>query len=688
MSNSRAGFLHIALFIALCGATSPASSQRAPSTAAAGTQDIDRAVHPGDDFYHFANGAWLKSHALAAGQSRVDTTTLLREENARRTRELIEGASAQTSVHGNPAMRDLVKKVGDYYAAQMDVARIDSLGITPLAEDLAAIAAISNLETLSAYLGKNLRLDDGTNTQTDGIFAIWINQGFDQGDHYVPHVVQGGLGLPDRDDYLDAAPNKVELRNAYRAHIAAVLKLAGLTEAASRAANILDLEVALARTHASRADTDDVAKTNNPWKRVDFDEKAVGMNWAAYFKAAGLERQADFVVWQPSAVVGTSTLVVTQSIDTWKDYLEFHLIEHYVEVMPTAFADEHFAFASHSLGAAHAASRSQEAIDATNAALGEAIGRLYVQRYFSPEAKAAVVAMVKDLKSAFRPHIANAAWMSPATREKALAKLTALRIGVGYPDAWIDYSPLVIERGDALGNLRRAEAFSYRRAVAKLRRSFDPGDWAILPQTVSAVLNFSPNSMQFSAGLFQPPYFDPTGDAATNYGSAGAGMAHEISHSFDELGNLYDAQGRLVNWWTADDLARYHALVAPLMAQLDAYCALPGLCVKGKQVLGESTADLVGLSVAHDAYLLSLKGKPDSVKDGMTGEQRFFLAFGQRWRRVQTDAGLRQQVATDTHLPGEFRSDSVRNLDAWYGAYEIKPTDKLSLNPEKRVVVW
>ena len=413
------------------------------------------------------------------------------------------------------------------------------------------------------------------------------------------------------------------------------------------------------------------------------------MDWTAYFKAAGVDEQPEFIVWQPSAVTGTSALVASEELAVWKDYLKFHLIEHYAGILPKAVATEDFAFYGRIVsGEQQTPDRSELGIVATNAALGQAVGQLYTQRYFPPEAKAKAQAMVADLIAAYRTRISNLAWMSPQTKEKALAKLAALRVDIGYPDAWIDYSTLDIVRGDAFGNMRRAEAFNRSRNLAKLKQPADPDEWRIDPQIVGAVIVFTPNTETFSAGILQPPYFDPQGDSASNYGSAGAGMAHEITHSFDELGNIYDAQGRLGNWWTAEDTANYHAAAAKLAAQFDGYCPFSGLCVNGKQVLSENIADLAGLLVAHDAYILSLKGKPDVVIDGLSGEQRFFLAFAQRWRKAQDEAALRRQIKTDTHSPGQYRSDTVRNVEAWYRAYEIAQDQKLYLKPEERVAIW
>ena len=399
--------------------------------------------------------------------------------------------------------------------------------------------------------------------------------------------------------------------------------------------------------------------------------------------------QTDFLVWQPSALTGVSALVAHASLDDWKDYLRLHLLDHYAAVLPKAVADEHFAFFGKVLsGATEVPGRDSLAIAATNGALGQAVAQLYTQRYFPPEAKARAEAMATDLLAAFRGRISNLTWMSAPTKQKALAKLAAFKIFVGYPDTWIDYSTLEVARDDALGNMRRAEAFNRARNLARLKEPVDPIDWPLNPQAPGAVIMFSPNAEFFSAAILQPPYFDGQGDTASNYGSAGAGMAHEISHSFDELGNIYDAQGRLDRWWTDADREAYHALGAKLSAQLDSYCPFADACVKGKQVLNESISDQAGLLVAHDAYVASLKGKPDVVIDGLTGEQRFFLAFAQRWRRLQSEAALRKQVASDTHLPGEYRSDGVRNVDAWYETFKVPPGAKLYLKSEDRAKVW
>jgi putative endopeptidase len=646
---------------------------------------MDRSVNPGDDFYRYANGGWFKWAAVHAGQPSYDNRATLVERTSQRIRGLIEDAAGSHPVRGSVA-----QKVGDYYASFMDADTIQAKGLSPLTDELARISSITDKASLSAYLGATLNIEvNGLTANADHVLGLWVNQGFEDAEHNLPHISQGGLGMPDRDSYLDASPKAAELRARYQAHIAAVLKLVGVANPTTSASRVLTLETEIARSHAPDSDAADVFKQNNSWKRPDFGVKAPGMDWDAYFRAAGLAGQSDFVVWQPTAVTGTSALVNREGIDAWRDYLRFHLIEHYAGVLPKAVASEHFAFYGTILsGAEKAPERQKAAIDATEGALGQAVGQLYMQRYFPPEAKAKAKAMVGDLIAAYRARISNLTWMSPATKEKALAKLAALTIGVGYPDTWIDYSTLDVVRGDAFGNMRRAEAFNRSRSLARLRQPADPSEWQIDAQSVGAVIMFSPNSEFFAAGLLQPPYFDGNGDAASNYGSAGAGIAHEISHSFDELGNIYDDRGRLGNWWTADDLARYHATAAKMAAQADACCPLPDLCVNGKQVLSENIADLAGLRVAYDAYLLSLKGKPDVVVGGLTGEQRFFVAFAQRWRRLQSEDSLRRQIKTDNHSPGEYRSDTVRNVEAWYKAFQVVPDDKLYLKPEDRVGIW
>ena len=678
-----------AVFISALSASAFAASSAAPPIAhTVDKLGIDSSVKPGDNFYKYANGAWIQTAQIPADRSSFGPDELLTEKTSAQVKGLIQDAAASKPVPGSDA-----QKVGDYYASYMDENDIETKGLSPLAGDLANITAINDKASLSAYLGTTLRADvdalNSTNFYTDHLFGVWITQGFEDPDHNFPYLLQGGLGMPDRDYYLSTSPHMVDLRAKYQAHIANVLKLAGVADAETKAAAILALETKMAQVHSTRVDSEDVHKANNPWSKAEFVTKAPGLDWEVYFKAAGLGDQGKYIVWQPGAVTGLSALVASEPVAVWKDWATFHAVDHYAGVLPKAFVAERFAFYGTALsGTPQIQDRWKRAIGATNSALGEVVGKLYTDAYFPPESKAKITAMVDDLLTAYHARIESLTWMSPDTKTKALAKLGTLKVGVGYPDKWIDYSSLDVVRGDTYGNVRRAELFNYQRNLAKLRQTPDRGEWAMVPQIVNAVNLPLANALNFPAGILQPPYFDPEADAAYNFGSIGATIGHEISHSFDDQGSQFDAQGRLANWWTPADLVHFEGAGAKLAAQYDAYCPFTDLCINGKQVLSENIADVAGLSAAHDAYILSLNGKPDKVVGGLTGDQRFFLAFAQSWRETEREAALRQQIQTDGHAPAEYRGDTVRNLDAWYSAFTVTPGQKLYLAPADRVQVW
>jgi predicted metalloendopeptidase len=662
--------------------------QSAPMPHGIDLAGIDHGVVPGDDFFAYANGTWIKQTPIPADKASYGPGEILIEKTREQVRGLIQDAAS-----GKPQAGSDAQKVGDYYASYLDEAGIEAKGLSPLKDEFAQVAAIKDRKSLSTYLGTTLRADvdalNSTNFYTDHIFGVWISQGFEDPAHNVPYVLQGGLDMPDRDYYIQQSPKMEAIRNKYRAHITAMLKLAKIADADKKAQAIFDLETRIAKTHASREDSEDVKKANNPWKRADFAVKAPGLDWNAYFTAANLKDQQNYIIWHPTAVVGISALVGSIPLDTWKDYLTYHLISHYAGVLPKAFVNENFAFYGTTLnGTPRIRDRWKRAIDSTNANLGEVVGKLYVAKYFPPSAKAKIEAMVKDLLAAYQARISKLAWMSPKTKEKALAKLATLRVGVGYPDKWKDYSSLQIVRGDAFGNLRRAEMSDYKRSLAKLHEPVDRGEWVMVPQEVNAVNLPLANALNFPAAILQAPYFDPDADAANNYGAIGATIGHEISHSFDDTGALFDAQGRLANWWTPDDLKHFQQAGAKLAAQYDAYKPFPDLHVHGKQTLSENIADVAGLSAAHDAYILSLGGKKAPVVQGLTGDQRFFLAYTQSWREKEREEALRQQITTDGHAPDEYRGDTVRNLDAWYPAFNVRAGQKLYLDPKDRVQVW
>ena len=655
---------------------------------AAGTlPTVDASVRAGDDFFQYVNGAWLKSTEIPADRSSMSDGVALSEMADQRTRDLIQ----ETARNAN-ATAD-ARKIADFYNAFMDEAAIEKLGLKPLEPELREIAAIGDRKALARVLGSQLRADvdvlNNTHFDTDKLLGLWVAQDMDDPSRYATFLLQGGLGMPDRDYYLDDSPATAAIRAKYTPHLAKVLALAGIQDADAKAARIFELEKRMATAHVPRVDSMDVQKANNHWARKDFDTKAPGLDWQEYFSAAGLGKQAEFVVWQPAAVTGLSALVASQPLETWKDYLALRAIERASPYLPKAFVDERFDFYGRTMnGTPRPRDRWKRGITVTNIALGDAVGRLYVARYFAPSEKARAEAMVRNLIAAFSRRIDQLAWMSPETKLKAKAKLAVLRIGVGYPDKWIDYSALEVRAGDALGNAQRAEKFQTQRDLAKLGKPVDRSEWVMTPQTVNAVNLPVMNSMNFPAAILQPPYFDPQRPPVMDYGSMGAVIGHEISHSFDDQGAQFDSTGKLHNWWTPEDFAHFKDASQKLARQYDQYRPFPDLALKGQQVLSECIADLAGLAVAYDAWRLSLGGKPAPAVDGFSGDQQFFMSFAQSWRGKSREPALRQQVITDGHAPDEYRADTVRNVDAWYAAFGVQPGEKLYLAPDQRVRIW
>ncbi|HLZ77604.1 M13 family metallopeptidase [Phenylobacterium sp.] len=666
----------------------PPAAQSLANTHPAGLDlaGMDRNVKPGDDFFAYANGHWLATTEIPADRSSWGVGAELTELTTARTQALIQGAAKAKP--GTEA-----RKIGDYYLAYLDEKKIESLGLKPLQPTLARIAAIKDKKGLAAEFGRELRADvdalNSTNFYTDHLFGLWVEQDLNDTKRYAPYLLQGGLGMPDRDFYLSDSPRMEKIRAAYKAHIAKVLRLAGKKDADAQAQRIFDLETAIAKAHAPRGDSEDVLKANNPWARADFARKAPGLDWTAYFTAAGLQARPQFIVWHPGAVTGEAALVASQPLETWKAYLAYLQINHYSGVLPKAFADERFAFYGTTLsGTPQQQARWKRAVNSTNNALGEAVGKLYVAKYFPPEAKAKVQAMVGDLIAAFRVRIEKLDWMAPATKAEAERKLSTLKVGVGYPDHWIDYASLKVVPGDALGNAQRAEMFEYRRNLAKFGHPVDRGEWAMTPQLVNAVNLPVRNALNFPAAILQAPYFDVRNPIAMNLGATGATIGHEISHSFDDQGAMFNADGQLKNWWTPADLAHFQASGKALAKQFDQYHAFPDLPLKGEQELSENIADIAGLNAAYDAYRIANGGKEGPSQQGFTGDQQFFIAFAQSWRAKFREALIRQIVVTDGHALDEFRADTARNMDAWYPALNVKPGEKLYLAPADRVRIW
>jgi putative endopeptidase len=649
---------------------------------------MDKAVQPGDDFFAFANGHWYKTHDIPADRAADGVGAELAELNAKRTAALI----AETAKTDAPAGTD-ARKIGDYYASYMDEAAIEKAGLAPLAPTLARIAALADAGSLARYLGGTLRADvdvlNNTRYDTSNLFGLWVAQDLSDPTRYAAFLLQGGLGLPDRDYYLDPSPRMTELRKRYQAHIAAMLRLAGSPDAEGKAARVFALERRIAEAHVARVETEDVQKGNNHWPRREFASRAAGLDWDAFFAGSGLDHQDELVVWQPAAVTAMAALVRSEALATWQDYLTFHAINHRADSLPRAFVAEAFDFYGKTLaGVGKLPDRWKRAVRATDDALGEAVGKLYVARYFPPAEKARAEEMVHNELAAFARRIDRLEWMAPETKAQAKAKLAALKVGVGYPDKWRDYSALEVVRGDVLGNAERASLFEYKRNLAKLGQPVDRGEWVMTPQLVNAVNLPVMNALNFPAAILQPPFFDPKRPAVMDYGAAGAVIGHEISHSFDNQGALFDADGKLRNWWTPADFAHFTASSEQLVKQFDGYRPFTDAHVNGKLTVGENIADVAGLAAAWDAYRLSLGGKDAPAAGGFSGDQQFFVSFAQTWQDKAREPALRQQLLTDGHAPAEYRADTVRNLDAWYDAFGVQPGQKLFLAPPERVRVW
>jgi endothelin-converting enzyme/putative endopeptidase len=676
---------HLALALALA---TPALSQDIHGVHPA---NMDTTAVPGDNWYRYANGAYLARTDIPADRTSISGFSTLADIVNKRVATIIDTAAK------TPDTPDK-KKIADLYTSFMDEKSIDAHGRAALQPHLDAIAAIHTQRELATALGRTLRADvdalNNTNFRTANLFGLWVAPGFNDPDHYAPYLLQGGLTLPSRDYYFTDSPRMANIRAAYLTHIATMLTLAGIDNPQARARQIFDLETAIARVQISLADSENIDHANNPWKSTDFPTKAPGLDWPAYFAAADLSKQSVFIVWQPTAITAESALVASQPLDAWKSWLTFHLIEQYSGATSTALANERFNFAGKTLTGAQAQRpRDQRAVALVNSVLGDAVGQLYAAQYFSPADKAKVELMVHNLLDAFHTRLQNLTWMAPATKAEALRKLGTLQIGIGYADHWQSYGALEIKSDDLFGNLWRDSLFDYHRSLARIGQPTDRKEWCMTPQTVNAVNLPLDNGLNFPAAIFGPPFFDPAATDAANYGAIGTVIGHEISHTFDSEGAAFDSQGKVRNWWTDADRKHFDDSIEALAKQYDAYAPFPDLHLNGHQTLGENIADLAGITASHDAWLESLHGRPAPTAPGpdgtmLTGEQQFFLGYAQSEAGKSREAALRNQVLTDPHSPSEYRADTVRNLDGWYTPFNVKPGQTLYLAPDQRVHIW
>lgn len=689
---NRAIVLALLLATAACSQGGPGDGSEAAQTAgsAAGivAASMDKAVAPGDDFFAYANGNWVRNTQIPEDRSSIGGFYIADQERERQTRELLTGI-----LGSNPAAGSSEAMIADYYNAFLNTDAIDRAGMAPAKADLDSIAAIADKRQLSAAIGGTLRADtdplNATNYQTENLFGIFVTQGLATPGETLPYLMQGGIGLPEREYYLSGDGKMSGLRDRYRAYIATVMKAAGTADAEAAAGRILDLETKIARAHVNREESEDFAKGVQVWSRADLEARAPGIDWGALLGAAQLGGAPKFQAYHAGAIPRLAALVGSEPLETWKAWLAFHTLNQQAGVLPKPIRDASFAFNGTALsGTSQQRPRDQLALNAVSNALQDAVGKAYVDKYFPASAKAEVQKMVDNIKAAFARRVQAIDWMAPSTKEEALKKVRSIVVGVGYPDNWRNYSALRIVPDNAYANQKNAGLAEYRHQISKIGKAMDRNEWWMPPQLVNAVNLPVQNALNFPAAIIQRPFFDPRADAAFNYGAIGSVIGHEISHSFDNNGALFDSSGRLRNWWTPADLQRFQQAGQVLSAQYDTYEALPGLNISGKLTLGENIADVAGLAAAYDAYRASLGGKQAPVIDGFSGDQRFFIAFGQAWASKMREASLRQRVLTDGHSPGQFRALTVRNLDAWYTAFDVKPGQKLYLAPEKRVKVW
>lgn len=679
-----------ALMLAACNSNpgqNATQEQRPGTDIGIQTGWMDKSITPGDDFFSYADGTWVKNTQIPADRSRIGGFWIADQLREKNTQALFDNIIKSKPTSGNDAL------IANYYSAYLDTDAIDRAGLAPAKADLDAIGHIADKHQLSAAIGGTLRSDtdplNATNFHTENLFGIFVSQGLATPGEQLPYLMQGGLGLPDAQYYLSADPKMSEIRNKYKTYVQTFLEDAGYADPQGAAGRIMDLETKIAKAHETREQSEDFKGGAQVWTRQQLEQKAPGIDWAALLGAAGLGDAKKVDAYHYDSIPRLAALVGSEPLQNWKDWLTFHTLNQQSNVLPKPFRDASFAFNGTVLqGTPQQRPRDALALNATSGALGDAVGKAYVDKYFPASSKAEIQAMVDNLKAAFSKRVKAIAWMSPATKQEALKKVEGIVVGVGYPDSWRDYAGLTITADNAYSNLKNARLWEYRHQIAKIGKPMDPHEWWMPPQLVNAVNLPVQNALNFPAAILVKPFFDPNADAAFNYGAIGATIGHEISHSFDTGGALFDASGAMRNWWTPADFANFQKQADTLAKQFDAYQALPGLHLNGKLTINENIADVAGLGAAYEAYKASLGGKPAPVIDGLTGDQRFFLAFAQSWAAKWRPEALRQIVLTNEHAPDQFRAQTVRNIDAWYPAFGVKPGQKLYLAPDQRVKIW
>jgi endothelin-converting enzyme/putative endopeptidase len=686
MRNFRLAFTAALL---LGGAATPLLAQSGtPAAAAAAAKPrygdfgidlsaMDRSVKPGDSFWHYVNGNWDKTTQIDADRTSAGAGVLLVDEAERQVRAIVEDLARDPAKSGAVG-----RQVGDFYASWMDEPAIEARGTAPLKPYLDRVAAV---KTRSALIGL---------FATQGYTApVGVGILPDPADptRYIAAAGQGGLGLPNRDYYLLTGEKYDAIRAAYRAYVVQMQQLAGIPDAEAKADRIIALETAMAKVQWAPERQRDIKQIYNPMNRAQLAELAPQFEWPAYLQAAGLGNIDTVIAAEKSAITDTGKMLDTVPLSTWKDYLAFHFIRTHATFLPKAFDEANFAFYGKTLrGQPQQRDRWKRGVQLINGNLGEAVGRIYVDRHYPAESDRQMGELIANLRAGLEARIAASPWMDSATKEQARAKLAAFDPRIGHPQKYIDYSALGVDRGDLLGNVVRSEDFQWKLQLDRLGKPVDRSLWDMTPQTVNAYYNPLMNQITFPAAILQPPYFDPRADPAVNYGAIGAIIGHEIGHGFDDQGRQFDPTGRIRDWWTPAAAAQFEARADRFGKQYDSYEPIPGTKINGKLTMGENIGDLGGLEMAYAAYkrYTAEHGEPPVI-GGLTADQRFFIAYGQSWRSKIREGALRERLLSDPHSPPEYRVDGVvRNVDAWYKAFNVKPGDKLYLPPEERVHIW
>jgi endothelin-converting enzyme/putative endopeptidase len=637
---------------------------------------MDRSVKPGDDFWAYVNGSWDKRTQIAADRASAGPFVTLSDAAERDVRRIVE------QLANDPNRDHLGQQVGDYYASFIDTSAIDAAGTAPLKPYLAEInGAKTRAQLLSLFV------KPGFASPVD----VSIDPDFKNPDVYSAFAGQARLGLPSREYYLDGSAKMKAHRTAYRDYIVTIEKLAGLPGGEAAADRIIALETALSKAQWPAADRRDIDKIYNPMTRAQLTRLAPQFDWNATLAKAGLAGTKQVIVTEPSAVAGAGKILASAPLSTWKEWLAFRFVSDHASVLPKAIDDARFAFYSKELsGVQQQRERWKRGVASVNGALGEGVGEIYVKTHYPPSAEQQMKELISNLIDAYHERISNSSWMDEATRKAALEKLAAFEPRIGHPVKYIDYSSLTVDKSDPLGNSIRAADFDWKLQLKRFPKPVDRTLWGMFPQTINAYYNPLANQITFPAAILQPPFFDPNADPAANYGAIGAVIGHEMGHAFDDEGRKFDPHGALRDWWTADAVKAYQTRTDALVKQYGDFSPFPGVNVNGKLTLGENLGDLSGVENAYAAYkkYTAKHGEPPAI-DGLTGDQRFFIAYAQAWQEKDREDAERQQILTDPHSPGKYRVNGiVRNVDAWYKAFNVQPGDKLYLPPEQRVHIW